>query len=320
MEDKRIKFHFQPYNYDTLSHAVEKEENGLKRKYLKGISSGLREDHHGEKMTKNCIDSFMDQANSGEVLLFTDKHGVKSSEDIGILNKAEILPDGDWFTEYRLYDEADGIGAMKTETIDTVWKQTLGLKPYTKPRQKGFSVEGFIPKQSIIYNTNGSIQRGVLDNIALDGVVLVPRPAYKDSIATAVYKALNETSPERLTSLQTELRSTIELENLQDSYYKNKWKFQDALETIIEKIMTKNNTNFEEELNFIFDEYKSMFIDLILQSSQIFVKGQDFGEETADAGSLEPYSLIGKSEDNSKLNLYGELLSALKEFSKNLED
>jgi len=56
----------------------------------------------------------------------------------------------------------------------------------------GFSIEGIIPEDGIIKSAKGET---ILDNILLDGVILVPRPAYETSIANGVYKALGVISP-----------------------------------------------------------------------------------------------------------------------------
>ena len=312
---KKISFHFHPKDFNNQGHAIEKADtSGKKRRYLCGISSGLNVDAHGERMTEKCIKGFMDQANSGEILLFPDIHGIKESDDIGLLSKAEINPNGDWYTEYKLYDESDGIGPQKAERIDTLWKQVNGLPPYKKPRQKGFSIEGIIPDESILFNSSGTADRGVLDSVDLDGVVLVPRPAYKDSIATAIYKALGETTPYRSESLITSLRESVEQQEVQDKYFRYKWEYQDALEKTIDKIMTKNNTNKREELGIIFNEYRDLMLNLILSSESLFVQGQDDVEE---GNIVSPYGI--QKDVNSKLELYKSLRTELIKLSKSLE-
>jgi hypothetical protein len=239
------------------------------------------------------------QASSGEILLYPDIHGIKSSDDIGILTKAEILPEGDWYTEYRLYDENDNVGQNKLETIETLWKQINGLPPYTKKRQKGFSIEGVIPDHAVMES-----EGGVIDDVTLDGVVLVPRPAYKDSIANACYKALNITSPQRTKSLQDAMRANINNEEEQNKYYTRKWEINDTLETLIEKIMTRNNNNKKQELDIIFDEYKEMMVNLILSSQAVFTS-DDYLDELID-GSANTDDSVEES-DNPKLELYKTL-------------
>jgi len=311
---KEIKFHFHPNDWENKGHCIEKSEDGQKRKYLAGISSGIKLDAHGERMTEKCIKSFMDQANSGEILLYPDIHGIKESEDIGKLVKAEIQPSGDWYTEYRLYDERDGIGPVKKEKIDTLWKQLNGLPPYTKPRQKGFSIEGIIPDENILMNNFDGQDRSVLDDVLLDGVVLVPRPAYKDSIATAIYKAFGETTPERQESLRISLVQNIEQEKLENAFYKNKWDYQDALENTIEKIMRKPNNNKLEELNLIFDEYKNLMIELIMKSASVFAGEQ---EPEGQEEMIEDNTVL--ESDNTKIVLYKSLLTELKNLEKSME-
>ena len=311
---KEIKFHFHPKDFETKGHCIEKTEEGRerKRRYFVGISSGIKVDAHGERMTNNCIKSFQDQAATGQVLLFPDIHGIKESEDIGFLAKAEILPSGDWYTEYGLWDEEDDIGAYKAEKINTLWKQVNGFPPYKKPRQKGFSIEGIIPDENLLMSDGQG--RGILDNVLLDGVLLVPRPAYKDSIATAIYKALNETSPERKESLKTSLVQNIEKEKLENAFYKNKWDYQDALERTIEKIMKNPSANKQEELNFVFDEYKQLMTQLIMNSASVFVEEQD-----QEAGEMIEDNTVVRS-DNTKIVLYKSLLTELKKLQKSMEN
>lgn len=322
---KPIKFNFHPKEFNEGNHTIEKaDENGKKRRYLCGISSGIKMDAHGERMTEKCIKSFMDQANSGDILLFPDIHGIKESEDIGILVKAEILPEtNDWYTEYALYDEQDGIGPVKAEKINTLWKQINGLPPYRKARQKGFSIEGIIPEEAVIMDSWGGIDRSVIDDISLDGSVLVPRPAYKDSIATAIYKALGETTPYRVKSIVESLRSKVVDQEVKDNYYKLKWDYQDALEELLDKIMKKSNNNKAEELGILFDEYKDLMINLVLGSEKMFVEEQPEFEESViiEIGKDKSQSFLTaeKKEVNPKLELYKSLYSQLHKFNELLE-
>jgi hypothetical protein len=310
---KTIKFHFHPFQQEKNLHAIEKSENNTKRKYLSGVSSGLKTDGHGERMTEKCIKSFMNQANSGDILLYPDLHGIKESEDIGILTKAEILENGDWYTEYRLYDESDNIGSYKQEKINDVWKQVCGLPPYKRKRQKGFSIEGIIPENSgIIKNGMGD---NAIDGVELDGVVLVPRPAYQDSMATAVYKALGETTPHRRESLQRTLREQVQDREIQDKYYKYKWEYSDALDKVIEQIMQKKNNNKRDELEIALNEYRDLMINLILSSEDIFKEDEDKLILDITKGD-SPYTT---QDCSSKIELYKSLLNNIKQFRKQME-
>lgn len=322
-----IKFHFHPYEFDNGNHTIEKSDNeGRQRRYLAGIASGLNVDAHGERMSEKCIKSFMDQSNSGDILLFPDAHGIKESDDIGILTKAEIMPSGDWYTEFRLYDKYDEIGQQKLEKCDTIWKQTCGLPPYKRKRQKGYSIEGIIPDESIVAGSLGEIDRSIIDDVMLDGVVLVPRPAYKDSIATAIYKALGETTPHRRESIQTTIRENVELQDLEDAYYKHKWQYLDALEQNIEMIMTKKNNNKLEELKILFDEFGSLMTNLVLNSERMFAGEQDVyqiedikpSDDNSYSDQIHSASIENEENFDQKIELFKSLYSKLNKLANTI--
>lgn len=278
--ENRIEFLYSPFDFDHSNHAFEKSEEGKKRRYLKGIVSGTRTDGHGERITDKCIKSFHEQANNGNLLLYADKHGIKFTEDIGILTKSEITPENDWFAEWRLYDEGDGVGAVTLEKCDKLWRQMMGLPPYKKPIQKGFSVEGYIPPDGIIAMSSDG--KRVIDNVALDGAVVVPRPAYKTSIAHAVYKALGENSPYLIEHEINTFKASLDTDEMQDSYYKKRFQYQDKLEDMIESIMVnKSIRDKKDALSRMFSEYQSAMVDLIAKSQDIFDSGKS-QEDSAD--------------------------------------
>lgn len=294
---RAISFHFQPFEFDKGNFAVEKDEGEGKtrRRYLTGIASGLKTDAHGERMTEKCIKSFMAQSNSGDILLYPDVHGIKASEDIGKIVKAEVLPGGDWKIDARLYDDDDGIGEVKKEKISDIWKQCTGSTPYKKPIQKGFSIEGSIPDGGILEaekDEAGALRNRVIDDIQLDGVVLVPRPAYKDSIAHAVFKALGEMAPwkrEKVTKgIADKLREQVRDREQRDNYFRSRWDIQSAFDEIVEAIMKKKDTDIADQLATAFDEYKKLMTELILNSADLFVDEEERGGVEADAYGSGP--------------------------------
>lgn len=270
-ERVKVNFHFQPYDFDHQQHAVEKADTeGHTRRYLSGVASGTRTDMHGERMTQKCVESFMDQANSGDILLYPDVHGVKFTEDIGIMKAARILPNGDWYTEFRLYDEYDDVDARSIEIANKLWKQVNGLSPYTKPKQKGFSIEGYVPEDGIVEMDEFGGRR-VMDNVLLDGVVVVPRPAYQDSIAHAIYKALGETPPwVTENKISKSLRSIIEEEQIENMYFRKKFAAEEAFEDLITDIMNSNAVNKSEQVDRVVAEYGQILRELVLKSESVF--------------------------------------------------
>jgi len=267
--EERIEFQYQPFDFDNKGHYVEKDEGGRKRRYLKGIVSGTKTDGQGERITEKCIQSFHEQANKGCLLLYADKHGIRFTDDIGILTSSAITPENDWYAEWRLYDESDDVGANTLERCDKMWKQMLGLPPYAVPKQKGFSVEGYIPPNGIL--SMASDGRRVIDDVALDGAVVVPRPAYKTSVAHAVFKALGENSPYLLDKAINTFKASLEADNVQGTYYKKRYQYQDKFEDMIESIMVnKGLRDKREALGKLFNEYGSVMTDLIVNSESIF--------------------------------------------------
>lgn len=307
MSDRqKIQFHFEPFDNTYIErcgteeqksaiaagsklHVVEKADNaGHKRRYLKGITSGIKTDGHGERMTKSCIDRMQVQANSGEILLYAGQHGVDHGEDLGRLVESTITPTGDWITLYRLYDEFDNVGPVKLEKADTLWKQVNGLPPYEKPLQKGFSIEGYIPESGIVEMSETG-QR-VIDAVDLDGVLVTPRPSYKSSFITAVYKALDELPPSRelivSENIRGKLLNKIHDEQLKQSWYSKRFKLEDALNESIEEIVSQGIA-VNNKLKLLFDSYSQIMIDLILEHNTVFVRPIDQPDIPDDTGAVE---------------------------------
>ena len=285
VKNRQISFHFHPDGFESKTHTVEKSDGGgQKRRYLKGIASGLQTDAHGERMTQKAIDSFMEQANSGDILLFADVHGIKFSEDIGILTKAEVSESGDWLTEYRLYDNTDGVDQISVQRADKIWKQINGLPPYKHPRQKGFSIEGFVPDEEGLIQMSQD-GRQVINMVQLDGVVVVPRPAYKDSIAHSVYKALGVEAPwMKDDTLVGRLRNRMIETEEKESFYRSRYQIEDAVESMVQEALCLEDVAEKRgRLEDIYDEYKWLMIDLIIRNPRAF----DTDEIRLDQGAVE---------------------------------
>lgn len=280
-QGRAIQFHFgQPAD----SSAVEKDAASGKRKYLTGVATGLKQDQTGERVTEKCIDSIVRQAQAGDVLLFPDVHGMGDSKDIGILESFRVLDNGDWYVEFRLYDASDGVGQDTLETIDKIWKQINGLPPYKKPRKKGFSIEGYIPTE------NGLIKRdqyNQIDEIVLQGAIITPIPAYKDSVAHAVYKALGERSPWAIRKdIKSRLYDAMIEKETRDDFERERWDIGAALDDVIKETMTGDLPDKEGALRIAFDEYRDLMVDLILKSAAIYQDGAT--DQATDEAS--PYS------------------------------
>jgi len=303
---RKISFSFFPYNWETINtkneYLIEKADSGNhKRRYICGVATGMQVDKHGERLTKNAINSILNQCNSGDLLLYGDVHGIRDNEDIGILDKAELLPNGDLKTDFRLYDELDNLGDEIVKKNDKLWRKMNGLPPYTKRRQKGFSIEGYVPENRIITMDEKGGKR-VIDDVLLDGVILVPKPAY-NSVTEAVCKCLGDLSPkveEKVKkSFNTKLSDLMNQKELSNQYFNKKYDIETALDEAIKEIMTDNFDNKQERLDLIFDEYKSMVIGLIINSASLFQK-EDNETEVALDPSEKTKQLLIKIEKSIK--------------------
>ena len=280
-DGKQIKLHF------AASNAVEKAlEEGAKHRYLCGIATGLKKDSSGERVTQHCIDSIVAQAKNGDVLLFPDIHGMGESKDIGILDSFQVQDNGDWYVEFRLYDESDGIDQTSLETIDKLWKQANGLPPYRKPRKKGFSIEGYIP------TVGGLLKRetyGEIDEMVLQGAIVTPIPAYQDSVAHAVYKALGETPPWTVRKdIKGKLRNAMAEKEEREAYERERWNIQSSLDEIICDIMKDEKVlDKREQLVIAYEEYRDLMVELVMESAAIFTED---GARDMEPDEASPYS------------------------------
>ena len=263
-----LSLHFRPLEGDSL-FAVEKDEGGVKRRYLEGIASGIQVDGHGERMTEKCIRSFQRQAESGDILLYEGLHGVNFVDDIGKLVKSWIDEMGNWRATFRLYDDQDGIGPVKMEKVDSVWAQLNGLPPYTKPKQKGFSIEGEVPEGGLV--SADMAGRRVMDDVELEGVVLVNKPAFRDSVAHAVYKCIGVPMPHQVRKgLEKTLAEELEAADETELYYRRHFHLQDALDCKVREIMSGPDVERRGRLEDLFTEYSSLAVDDILSHQSAY--------------------------------------------------
>ena len=299
-ESRKIHIHFHP-RVGGSPFAVEKDEGGRKRRYLEGITSGLVQDGHGERMTEKCIKSFQRQAESGDVLLYAGNHGSSYTEDIGMLVASGIDPNGDWWTRYRLYDSADGMGAQTLEAADKVWRQINGLSPYKAPQERGFSIEGDIPDGGLRFVDKDG--RRVMDDIALDGVWLVRRPSYRSSMAHAVAKAIGVPIPGSIRkSLARQLQVAVDEQETRSAYFDAYYRLQDALDSEIRSLIAVGAPDLEEQLRALFDEYGNMMVRLVLEHRGVFAEERSDG--ATDAATALYGSSVSKTTDDIGVRLH----------------
>lgn len=318
--EKRISFHLHPYRYEQRTHAVLKSDNlGRKRRYIMGVTSGMKLDGHGERMTKACIDYMHQQGKSGSILLYEGQHGVTFTDDLGILVESYVTPMGEWVTEYRLYDEFDPFPAngRTVERADKLWRQITGSPPYVDkegnpaPLQKGFSIEGYIPIGSILQMDENGGQR-VIDRVEIDGVLVTPRPAYEDSAITAIYKALGELPPGRAEIVAEKIRNSlnekISLGRKTRNYYAQRSELDDYFNDSIEEII-RNGREIAERLDILFEEYKGVLKNLLLENVDILGPSD---------GTQKPVNTTGDSHREQFTGVLKTVHSTLTRYARHL--
>jgi hypothetical protein len=274
------------------SKAIEKEIDGKKSRYLVGVASGPKEDGHGEHVTPHCIESMCNQAEHGDILLYADIHGIKESEDIGILDNFKVLENGDWYVEFRLYDESDGLDDASIQKADKLWAQVNGLPPYTRARRKGFSIEGEIPDDAVSIEKKSKL--GIIDDIILQGVVVVPEPAYEDSYIHAIYKALDVTPPWRIRKAYRKRLSGIIRKDKQAQYDRDRYEIDEERDRLIAEIVKeKSGEDLTESLRYVFNEYTDLSIELITENPTLVgdtspIMSSTYTEALADSEDVDP--------------------------------
>lgn len=253
-------------NFNQGIKVLEKElenSNANKKRYLVGISSGLSIDAHNDRMSKECIDDFLEQTQKKDITLYIN-HGKDFTSDVGILENSKLLENGDWYTEYRLYDESDNVPQSDKDLAEKIWRQANGLPPYKSKRQFGFSIEGFIPDDKVINDGTGKI----IQKVDLDpGVSLVSKPAYTESVVSAIQKALYGKSNIEKSNEINELEKVINKRLEKDDFYDSIEELYDSLESAENAILTGTDEPEikEVKLRDIYSKFIDMRIDIFRQ-------------------------------------------------------
>lgn len=309
-DQSKIRFTFEAASHRKKPYFVTKDEEGKKGRYLYGISSGVKEDGHGERMTDKAIQSFQSQAESGHLLLYPDIHGIHATKDVGQLTKSWIDENGDWQTEYRLYDGSEGAQNYQVEMANALWNQVTGAPPYSKPITKGFSIEGFIPDggiKSIVQDADGTARR-IIDDVTLDGVVCVPRPAYIPSVAAAARKALKELPAfQGQKNIRKNLTDAVAGQTTRENYQRYCWLLWDALEKQIEKLMTDDSIQEKDTvLDGILNEFAALKKPSVLQAKAYFDALKEANaDSTVHMGQKQKNKMVLLKALDLELKAYG---------------
>lgn len=320
-----VKFLFRPANPESKSATKTGEKyayeikkgsgNGNPGRYLVGISSGQEIDAHGDRMTDSAIESMIKQAQEKDITLYVN-HGKDFTRDIALLTKSEKTPLGEWWTEYRLYDEHDKVPEQDKQEADKVWRQAMGIEPYTRPREFGFSIEGYIPDDAITImekDSAGIAIRREISHVELDpGVSLVPKPAYTSSIATAVRKALK--------TQKSNLAEMIAVHDQEKDYFTRKWEIDDAFRELVDLVCASEKSDDEkmQSLTEAFDSYRDMILPVLLtrpgiEERESAVASGGMVASVKDAGKIikSLMAIKGESMEPDVKTILGDVIASL---------
>lgn len=297
-----------PIKFSFSSQSITKSENPniQGKKYLCGISSGMAIDAHNDRMSKECIEDFINQTQEKDVTLYVN-HGKDFSSDIGILENSKILENGDWYTEYRLYDESDSVPKSDIELADKIWKQANGLPPYKTKRQFGFSIEGYIPDDKVIMEGEGKI----IQKVDLDpGVSLVSKPAYTESVVVAIQKALyGKSNLEKSNELENVINKRME----SDDFYESIEELYDTMESAENLILTGTDEPEIKEIKLrdVYSKFLDMRLELFRKAG--FGFSNIFPEQEETEGIIENKSSGENEMDGNFQTIVANMQSLLEQ-------
>jgi hypothetical protein len=260
IDKKTFKFLFHPCNPVTKEIIRDGGENSIdredgKNKYLVGITSGMSTDYHGDRMSKEAIEDMASQALDKDITLYAN-HNKDYNRAIGIMTKAEVTQNGELYCEYRLWNDEDGVPQQEYEDAQHIWKMINGIKPYTKKRQFGFSIEGYIRDNDIEKTASGKL----IKKVDLDpGVSLVTKPAYNYSVASAIMKSIDANKTQKGI-----LDTTIDQSKQISTFYEDRWEIEDAKGTAERAVIEAEKTPQEKQalLEEIYEDYKMKMLAL----------------------------------------------------------
>ncbi|MBE0302184.1 hypothetical protein Lepto782_23475 (plasmid) [Leptospira interrogans serovar Canicola] len=311
----------------TNCTTIKKDASGRERRYLVGTSSGPKKDAHKDAMSEKCIKGFQQQSLDKTILLVHPHTDNLIENQIGILDKSAIDQDGEWKTQFRLFDKYDlednpEFSKTIVEKANQFWMMVRGEGAYSKPtRISQFSIQGLMREEDVLKTSNGI----VIDWIELDAVAAVTKGAYPQNDFLTVEKALTQFIKKG--ELQDAVVQDQQTRDLYDENLRIDYVFRDRFRDIIE---SKDSTDQKRErISNLFDEYKQLTMDLFEKYNYEFP--DDDNQKSADSTSATGEKMANDSTEDSNQeekedapaggegNPSGQNADALNQISQSLE-
>ncbi|MDI7218871.1 hypothetical protein QMN07_15325 [Leptospira santarosai] len=271
----------------TNCTTIKKDASGRERRYIIGTSSGPKKDAHTDSMSEKCIKGFQQQSQEKAILLVHPHTENLIENQIGILDKSAIDQDGEWKTQFRLFDKYDlednpEFSKAVVEKANQFWMMVRGDGAYGKPtRISQFSIQGLIKNDDVTKTEKGP----VINWIELDAVAAVTKGAYPQNDFLTVEKALTQFIQKG--ELQDAIVQDQKTRDLYDENLSIDYIFRDSFRNIIE---SKDSTDQKKErISNLFDEYKQLIMNLFEKYDYEFPdqdedENQKSAEETSATG------------------------------------
>ncbi|TGN00361.1 hypothetical protein EHR03_13105 [Leptospira mayottensis] len=306
---------------------IKKDVSGRERRYLIGTSSGPKRDAHKDTMSEKCIKGFQQQSLDKTILLVHPHTDNLIENQIGILDKSAIDQDGEWKTQFRLFDKYDlednpEFSKTIVEKANQFWMMIRGEGAYIKPtRISQFSIQGLLREEDVSKTNNGT----VINWIELDAIAAITKGAYPQNDFLTVEKVLTQFIK------KGELQDAIIQGQKTRDLYEDNWnvesEFRDQLRKIIES--KDSSDQKKDKISNLFDEYKQLTMELFEKYDYEFPddenqKSADLtsatGEQMANDSTEEPNQ--EKKDDapaGGEGNPSGQNADALNQISQSLE-
>ena len=176
--------------------------------------------------------------------------------------------------------------------------------------QKGFSVEGELIRSDDYSDYESQPYGGVINSVELDKIAVVPRPAYKPSIISAIYKSIGLKS-------QNAIRKSIdrgftEIEEISKdadlSFGEKRFDIERNMMNVVESLFEDKEVDYNFALNELMKKYTDVLIPLLLRHKEDIT-----GRHTDEEVMAEDSKSVKEKQIKKSLQSLTKKLSEYKE-------
>lgn len=175
----------------AIAKAYERQENGIRRRLIGGLASGIGTDLDGERMAESAIQAFRKAIKDGMTLPdgqwsyipLRSGHRNEWDDVLGWIVDAEIDKDHNLWIEAEIDQE--------NPVADGLFRKLTKPSEHGKPLKLGLSVGGSVLKAGYEWNDDLNEFTKTYYDVQLREVSVVSQPAYPTSYLVALNKSVN---------------------------------------------------------------------------------------------------------------------------------